>query len=151
MSSDLGNINRQLTSGKTRKGKDLNTIPGKREKLEEEKAAILAKMQEVKEKRHDERMTAIQEHTAEVGEKTIKDVNLHTTAESNRVIEAVRSLVEANTQPPPDKIQMAAKLASTSTTVGILNSILAHEGIAAKGTKEEKAAYLADSVPPHND
>ena len=93
-------------------------------------------------------MTAIQEHTAEVGEKTIKDVNLHTTAESNRVIEAVRSLVEANTQPPPDKIQMAAKLASTSTTVGILNSILAHEGIAAKGTKEEKAAYLADSVPP---
>ena len=97
MSSDLGNINRQLTSGKTRKGRDLNTIPGKREKLEEEKAAILAKMQEAKDKRHDDRMTAIKEHTAEVGEKTIKDVNSHTTSETDRVIKAVASLVQVTT------------------------------------------------------
>ena len=92
-------------------------------------------------------MTTINEHTTEVGEKMTNDVNLQTITESDRVIGVVGSLVELNTQPPPDKIQMAAKLASTSTTVGILNSILAHEGIAAKGTKEEKAAYLADSVP----
>ena len=110
-------------------------------------AAILAKMQEAKDKRHDARMTAIQEHTTEVGEKTTNDVNLHTTTKSDRVIEAVRSLVEANTQPSPDKIQMAAKLASTSTTVGILNPILLDEGVSTKGSKEEKAAYFADSVP----
>ena len=43
---------------------------------------------------------------------------------------------------------MAAKLAS-STTVSVLNSILIDEGLWIKGTKEEKAALLADAVPVH--
>jgi hypothetical protein len=148
-SCSLNNINRQLRSGKTRDGKDLDKIPGKREKLEEDKGAILAKMQEAKDKRRDDRMTAITKHTTDVGEKTTKDVNSHTTAESDRVIQAVTSLVQANTQSNPDKIQMAAKLASSSTTVSVLNSILIDEGLSIKGTKEEKAALLADAVPVH--
>ena len=140
MSSKLSNINRQLTSGKTRKGNGLDKIPGKREKLEGEKAAILAKMQEARDKRHDEHLTAIKEHTAEVGEQTIKNVNSHTTTDSDLIIEASLSLVGVNTQSPPDKIQMVAELASTSTSDGVLNSILTEEGMSAKGTNEEKAA-----------
>ena len=50
LSCALNNVQRQLNSGKIRSGKDLETIPGKREKLEEEKATILAQMQEVKDK-----------------------------------------------------------------------------------------------------
>ena len=72
LSSDLNKINRQLKSGKTLRGNDLKDA--KREELEEQKAAILAKMEQAKETRHDERMTAIKEHTTEVGEKTTKDV-----------------------------------------------------------------------------
>ena len=106
-------------------------------------------MQEVKDTRNDDRMTAITKHTTAVGEKTTKDVNSHTTAESDRVIQAVTSLVQANTQSNPDKIQMAAKLALSSTTVSVLNSILIDEGLWIKGIKEEKAALLADAVPVH--
>ena len=148
-SCDLNKINRQLKSGKTLRGIDLDKTPGKREKLEEEKAAILAKMQEAKDRRHDERMKAIMEHTAAIGEKTTKDVNSHSTAESDRVISAVTSLVRSNTQPNPDQTRMAAKLASSSTTASVLNSILTAEGMSTKGTKEEKAALLATSVPVH--
>ena len=97
LSSHLSKINRQLMSGKTIKGIDLDKIPNKREKLEEEKAAILAKMQEAKDRRHDGRMTAIMEHATAVGEKTTKDVNSHSTAQSDRVISAVTSLVHTNT------------------------------------------------------
>ena len=104
ISCSLNNVNRQLRSGKTRDGKDLDKIPGKREKLDEVKGAILAKTQEVKDRRHDDRMTAITKHTTDVGEKTTKDVNSHTTAESYRVMQAVTSLVQANTQPSPDKL-----------------------------------------------
>ena len=46
LSCDLYHINVQLRSGKTRKGEALDEIPGEREKLEEEKLAILVKMQE---------------------------------------------------------------------------------------------------------
>ena len=87
LTNDLANINRQLKSWRTRKGHDLNEIPGKREKLEEEKAAILAKMQEAKDKRHDDRMNAINSHATEVGEKTTADVNAFTESETNRSIQ----------------------------------------------------------------
>ena len=43
---------------------------------------------------------------------------------------------------------MAAKLASTSTSVGVLNTIFPDEGMWAKGAKEEGAVYLVDFVPP---
>ena len=72
----MNNINRQLKSGRSLIGKELT--PEKVEKLEEEKATILAKMQDAKDKRHDDRMNAIRQHTAEVGKKTTQDVNDHT-------------------------------------------------------------------------
>ena len=83
--------------------------------------------------------------------KVDKLLELHgkTTAESDRVINAVATLVQGNTQPNPDTTRMAAKLASSSTTVKVLNSILKDEGMPTKGTKEEKATVLADSVPVH--
>jgi hypothetical protein len=64
LSKDLSNIQCQLRSGKTIKGKDLT--PETKEKLEDKKAAILEKMGAEKEARHNERMKAINDHTTEV-------------------------------------------------------------------------------------
>ena len=92
LSRKLATVAQQLRTGKTRKSKDLDKIaddPNKRGKIEKEKAAILAKMAEAKDKRHDERMTAIKEHTTSIGEKTTNDVNVHTTAEANRFKEEI--------------------------------------------------------------
>ena len=44
---------------------------------------------------------------------------------------------------------MAAKMASTATSVSVLNSILENCGMETKGTKAEKATILANSVPVH--
>ena len=57
LSQNLYDINRQLRSGKTIKGKDLTSE--KKEELELRKVAILEKMTAEKEVRHDERMEAI--------------------------------------------------------------------------------------------
>ena len=76
LSCDLYHINVQLRSGKTRKGKALEEIPGEREKLEEEKLAILAKMQEAKDNRHDERMGAIKDHTSKVVAENVENQTL---------------------------------------------------------------------------
>ena len=71
-SQNLYDINRQLRSGKTIKGKDLTLE--KKEELEQKKAAILEKMTAEKEARHDERMKAINDHTTEVGNEIVKQV-----------------------------------------------------------------------------
>ena len=108
-------------------------------------------MQEAKDKRHDERMDAINDHVTEVGKNTTVNVNVHTTSESNRVIKetvnSVLSAIQQNTQALPTQIEMGTKLAGPSTTVSVLNSILVDEGMLCKGTKAEKAAILAGSVP----
>jgi len=79
LSCDSYHINMQWRSGKTRKGKALEEIPGEREKLEEEKLAILAKMQEAKDNRHDERMGAIKDHTSKVVAENAADLKSHIT------------------------------------------------------------------------
>ena len=79
LSCDLYHINVQLRSGETRKGKALEEIPGEREKLEEERLAILAKMQEAKDNRHDERMGAIKDHTSKVVAENVADLKSHIT------------------------------------------------------------------------
>ena len=71
-SQNLYDINRQLRSGKTIKGKDLTLE--KKEELEQKKAAILEKMTAEKEARHHERMRAINDHTTEVGNEIVKQV-----------------------------------------------------------------------------
>ena len=149
LSRALDNVQRQLKSGKTRKGTDLDKIPRKREQLEEEKAAILAKMQEAKDKRHDERMNAINSHTTEVGKQTTRDVNSHTTAQANRVIDVVKSLVPVHMRANPTQTEMAPRMASPAVTPGVLNVILEDRGIITSGTKAEKAAILAEKVPVH--
>ena len=72
LSKDLSNIQCQLRSGKTIKGKDLT--PETKEKLEQKKAAILEKMTAEKEARHDERMKAINDHTTEVVNKVAEKI-----------------------------------------------------------------------------
>ena len=147
LSRALENVQRQLKSGKTRKGIDLDKIPGKRKKLEEEKAAILDKMQKAKDKHHDERMAAIKEHTTEVGDKTTQDVNKHTTSETDRMILAVESLVPVKMKPKQGQVRMAAELAGPLTGVSVLNSILRDEGLECKGTKTDKAELLVERIP----
>lgn len=44
---------------------------------------------------------------------------------------------------------MASKLASPAVPVKVLNAILTEEGVTVKGSKSEKAAYLAKTVPAH--
>ncbi len=72
LSRDLSNIQCQLRSGKTIKGKDLT--PETKEKLEQKKAAILEMMTAEKEARHDERMKAINDHTTEVVNKAAEKI-----------------------------------------------------------------------------
>ncbi len=72
LSKDLSNIQCQLRSGKTIKGKDLT--PETKEKLEQKKAAILEMMRAEKEARHDERMKDIMDHTTEVVNKAAEKI-----------------------------------------------------------------------------
>lgn len=77
----------------------------------------------------------------------------HTTSESNRIIKettaAVLNVIGQNTQPLPDQIQIATRMAGPSTAVRVLNSILRSEGLQCKGTKSDKAAFLARNIPTH--
>ena len=85
--------------------------------------------------------------------KQTNQINSHTTTEADRIIEEtsrrVLETIGQRTQPLPDQITMAAKLSSQSTAVRVLDSILLDEGLECKGTKAEKAAVLAQSVPIH--
>jgi len=72
LSQNLYDIERQLRTEKTLRGKDLT--PEKREELEVKKAAILEKMGAEKETRHDERMKAINDHTTEVVNKVAEKI-----------------------------------------------------------------------------
>ena len=77
MSVDLYDINKQLKSGRTRKGKYLTV--GVRVALEEQRLAILARMQEAKDAQHDERMNAIKNHTSRVGAANVAELKSHMT------------------------------------------------------------------------
>ncbi len=71
-SQNLYDINRQLRTGKTIKGKDLTDE--KREELEAKKETILGTMGAAKEARHDERMKDIMDHTTKVGNEVVEKI-----------------------------------------------------------------------------
>ena len=71
--------------------------------------------------------------------------NRHTTVEADRVIkETTANVLEAigqNTQPNPEQTQMAAVMASSSTSVKVLNSILSEGAMNAKEQRQTKLIY----------
>jgi hypothetical protein len=86
-------------------------------------------------------------------DKKAKDINLHTSSEADRIIAAtataVLEVIGKNTQPNPRQTRMAAVMAGPSTAVKVLNSILSDQGIECKGTKTDKAEFLANTIPVH--
>ena len=86
-------------------------------------------------------------------DKQTKQINAHTSTQADRIIKETTSRVAEtigqHTQPLPEQIGMAARLASTATAVGVLNIILVEKELTCKGTKAEKAALLARDVPVH--
>ena len=82
LSIDLYDVNRQLRSGKTRKGKDLIEVPGGRAKLEVQKQVILSKMKEIQNNRLlGGRVNVIEDHgSAAVGDTASDEESLHSLA-----------------------------------------------------------------------
>ena len=96
---------------------------------------------------------ALFEKMKEEFDKKAKDINLHTSSEADRIIAAtataVLEVIGKNTQPNPGQTRMAAVMAGPSTAVKVLNSILSDQGIECKGTKTDKAEFLANTIPVH--
>jgi hypothetical protein len=96
---------------------------------------------------------AIFEKMKEEFDKKAKDINLHTSSEADRIIAAtataVLEVIGKHTQPNPGQTRMAAVMAGPSTAVKVLNSILSDQGIECKGTKTDKAEFLANTIPVH--
>ena len=82
LSIDLYDVNRQLRSGKTRKGKDLIEVPGGRAKLEVQKQIILSTMKETQNNRRlSGRVNVIEDHgSAAVGDTASDEESLHSLA-----------------------------------------------------------------------
>ena len=79
LSIDFYDVNRQLRSGKTRRGKDLIEIPGGRAKLEVQKQVIVSKMKESQNNRRlGGRVNVIEDHgSAAVGDTAADGESLH--------------------------------------------------------------------------
>ena len=79
LSIDLYDVNRQLRSGKPRRGKDLIEVPGGRAKLEVQKQVILSKMNETRNNRRlGGRVNVIEDHgSAAVGDTAADEESLH--------------------------------------------------------------------------
>jgi len=153
LSTQLYLINRQIKSGKTRKGKDLDTIPGKREQLEEEKVAILTQMQEAKDKRHDERMNSIKEHATGVGEKTTADVIAYVNKKVDPLLAFIRGGGSDN---PQERIKYRLIQNATNNKANKDDRILVKEANAkakalAKGKAKGKAKAKAKAKAREED
>ena len=96
---------------------------------------------------------ALFEKMKEEFDKKAKEINSHTSSVGDRIVqETTATVLEAigqNTQPNPERTRMAAIMAGSSTAVKVLNSILCELGKECKGTKTDKAEFLANNVPVH--
>jgi hypothetical protein len=160
LSLEMSLINKQLWTGKTRKGLDLEGILGKREKLEERKAAIVAKMEQAKQARHDERMNAINAHTASVGEgvkscikqelapikEDVAAITQIMTA-NNSAIEKIREYHEKAPPSNPGDLELMEKVLN-KFKVGRMNNILKQFNVdRPAGVKREgKAALIVKNI-----
>jgi len=161
LSLDLCLINKQLRTGKSRKGVDLEKIPGKREKLQEQKAAIVAKMEEAKQARHDERMDAINAHTTGVGE-NVKSCIKQELAPIKKDVAAIAQVLTASSNtidkiceyhekvPPsnPDDLDLMERVLN-KFKVRRMNAILQQFNVERPdGVKREgKAALIVKNIP----